>query len=100
MSHSPGVKICSSRGFTVDSMGDTVARLREHGGELIGEVVQYENQYRLFYMRGPAGIIDRRHASSPACAGDSLGALCEKGSLVGHAPRFPGLIRRAHRQKS
>jgi catechol 2,3-dioxygenase-like lactoylglutathione lyase family enzyme len=43
--------------FAVESVDDTVARLREHGGELIGEVVQYENQYRLCYMRGPAQII-------------------------------------------
>ena len=43
--------------FTVDSVDDTVAQLRAHGGELIGEVVQYEDKYRLCYMRGPAGII-------------------------------------------
>jgi predicted enzyme related to lactoylglutathione lyase len=43
--------------FAVDSLDDTVARLRKHGGELMGEVVQYENLYRLCYLRGPAGII-------------------------------------------
>lgn len=43
--------------FAVESVDDTVARLRAHGGELIGEVAQFENQYRLCYMRGPAGII-------------------------------------------
>jgi len=43
--------------FAVESIDDTVARLRDHGGELIGEVVQYEETYRLCYMRGPAGII-------------------------------------------
>jgi catechol 2,3-dioxygenase-like lactoylglutathione lyase family enzyme len=43
--------------FTVESVDDTVARLRAHGAELIGEVVQYEHMYRLCYMRGPAGII-------------------------------------------
>ena len=43
--------------FTVESVDDTVARLRSHGAELIGEVVQYEDKYRLCYMRGPAGII-------------------------------------------
>lgn len=43
--------------FAVDNVDDTVDRLREHGGELIGEVVQYGDQYRLCYMRGPAGII-------------------------------------------
>jgi catechol 2,3-dioxygenase-like lactoylglutathione lyase family enzyme len=43
--------------FTVESVDDTVARLRAHGAELIGEVAQYEDMYRLCYMRGPAGII-------------------------------------------
>jgi catechol 2,3-dioxygenase-like lactoylglutathione lyase family enzyme len=43
--------------FTVESVDDSVARLRAHGAELIGEVVQYEDTYRLCYMRGPAGII-------------------------------------------
>jgi catechol 2,3-dioxygenase-like lactoylglutathione lyase family enzyme len=43
--------------FTVDSVDDTVARLRGSGAELVGEIVQYEDKYRLCYMRGPAGII-------------------------------------------
>ncbi len=43
--------------FAVDSVDESVARLRAHGAELIGEVVQYEDQYRLCYLRGPAGII-------------------------------------------
>jgi catechol 2,3-dioxygenase-like lactoylglutathione lyase family enzyme len=43
--------------FIVESVDDTVARLRANGGELVGEVVQYEDKYRLCYMRGPAGII-------------------------------------------
>ncbi len=43
--------------FAVDSLDDTIARLRANGAELIGEVVQYEDIYRLCYMRGPAGII-------------------------------------------
>jgi predicted enzyme related to lactoylglutathione lyase len=43
--------------FAVESVDDTVARLRDNGGELIGEVAQYEDKYRLCYMRGPAGII-------------------------------------------
>ena len=43
--------------FTVESVDDTVARLRDIGGELIGEVAQYEDLYRLCYLRGPAGII-------------------------------------------
>jgi len=43
--------------FTVESVDDTVAHLRPHGAELIGEVTQYEDKYRLCYVRGPAGII-------------------------------------------
>lgn len=43
--------------FEVDDIDETVARLSARGGELIGEVAQYENMYRLCYMRGPAGII-------------------------------------------
>jgi catechol 2,3-dioxygenase-like lactoylglutathione lyase family enzyme len=43
--------------FAVEDIDDTVAGLRAHGAELIGEVVQYEDRYRLCYMRSPAGII-------------------------------------------
>ena len=43
--------------FTVTSVADTLGRLQSHGGELIGEVAEYEDQYRLCYVRGPAGII-------------------------------------------
>lgn len=43
--------------FTVESVDDTVAHLRDQGAELIGEVTQYEDKYRLCYVRGPAGII-------------------------------------------
>ncbi len=43
--------------FAVESVDDAVARLRAQGAELMGEVVQYEDKYRLCYMRGPAGII-------------------------------------------
>ena len=43
--------------FEVDDVDDVVARLEAHGGELIGEIVEYEDQYRLCYLRGPAGII-------------------------------------------
>ena len=43
--------------FAVENLDDTVARLRAHGAELVGGIVRYEDQYRLCYMRGPAGII-------------------------------------------
>ena len=43
--------------FAVDNVDETVASLRARGGVLLGEVVDYEDKYRLCYMRGPAGII-------------------------------------------
>jgi catechol 2,3-dioxygenase-like lactoylglutathione lyase family enzyme len=43
--------------FAVDDIDDTVARLRVHGAELVGEVAQYEDSYRLCYLRGPSGIL-------------------------------------------
>ena len=43
--------------FAVDDIEDVLARLRAHGAELVGEVVQYEDSYRLCYVRGPEGIM-------------------------------------------
>ncbi|MEV3960779.1 VOC family protein [Nocardia sp. NPDC050193] len=43
--------------FAVDNLDDVIARLRNHGAELVGEVAQYENIYRLCYVRGPENII-------------------------------------------
>jgi catechol 2,3-dioxygenase-like lactoylglutathione lyase family enzyme len=43
--------------FAVDDLDDTLARLREHGAQLVDEVVQYEDAYRLCYVRGPEGIL-------------------------------------------
>ncbi len=43
--------------FQVDDVDVTVAALRPHGAELVGEVARYEDVYRLAYVRGPAGII-------------------------------------------
>lgn len=43
--------------FAVDDIHAVLARLQAHGAELIGEVVQYEDSYRLCYVRGPEGII-------------------------------------------
>jgi catechol 2,3-dioxygenase-like lactoylglutathione lyase family enzyme len=43
--------------FAVDDIDDTVARLGKRGATLVGEVVNYENVYRLCYIRGPEGII-------------------------------------------
>ena len=43
--------------FAVDDLDDTLARLREHDAQLVDEVVQYEDVYRLCYVRGPEGIL-------------------------------------------
>src|SRR5712671_1775994 len=43
--------------FAVDDVDDTLARLRKHGAQLVDEVVQYEDAYRLCYVRGPEGIL-------------------------------------------
>jgi catechol 2,3-dioxygenase-like lactoylglutathione lyase family enzyme len=43
--------------FAVEDIDDVVARLRSHGGELVGEIAQYEDVYRLCFMRGPEGIM-------------------------------------------
>jgi catechol 2,3-dioxygenase-like lactoylglutathione lyase family enzyme len=43
--------------FTVEDVDDTLARLRKRGAQLVGEVVQYEDMYRLCYIRGPEGIL-------------------------------------------
>ncbi|WP_432176487.1 VOC family protein [Streptomyces sp. Tue6028] len=43
--------------FAVDDIDDVIARLRTHGAELVGEVAQFEDIYRLCYVRGPEGIV-------------------------------------------
>ncbi len=43
--------------FTVDDIDDTLSRLVPHGAELVDKVVQYADQYRLCYIRGPEGIL-------------------------------------------
>jgi catechol 2,3-dioxygenase-like lactoylglutathione lyase family enzyme len=45
--------------FAVDDLDDTLARLRKHGAQLVDEVVEYEDLYRLCYVRGPEGILIR-----------------------------------------
>jgi catechol 2,3-dioxygenase-like lactoylglutathione lyase family enzyme len=52
--NAPGIRHVS---FAVDDIDAVVARLRARGVELVGEVVSYENFYRLGYVRGPEGII-------------------------------------------
>ncbi len=43
--------------FTVDDIDDTLVRLGKRGAKLVGKVSQYENMYRLCYIRGPEGIL-------------------------------------------
>jgi predicted enzyme related to lactoylglutathione lyase len=43
--------------FAVEDIEDVIARLRTHGAELVGEVAQYEDSYRLCFVRGPEGFI-------------------------------------------
>src|SRR5881409_1139009 len=59
--------------FAVDDIDGTLTRLREHGAELVDEVVQYEDTYRLCYIRGPEGLL--------------IGLAQELGS--GHRPTRP-----------
>ena len=43
--------------FTVSDINETLDRLQKHGAKLVGEVVRYEDSYRLCYVRGPEGIL-------------------------------------------
>jgi catechol 2,3-dioxygenase-like lactoylglutathione lyase family enzyme len=43
--------------FAVDDLDETLVRLRRHGAQLVGEVVQYQQAYRLCYIRGPEGLL-------------------------------------------
>jgi len=43
--------------FTVDDIDETLARLQKIGAQLVGEVIQYQNLYRLCYLRGPEGLL-------------------------------------------
>jgi catechol 2,3-dioxygenase-like lactoylglutathione lyase family enzyme len=43
--------------FAVDDLDETLERLRKHGAQLVGDVVQYKDAYRLCYIRGPEGLL-------------------------------------------
>lgn len=62
--------------FEVDDIDDTVRRLQPHGGELIGEIVNYQDIYLLCYLRGPEGIIVEL-AQAIASSGEAQTALAE-----------------------
>jgi len=53
-SNAPGIRHVT---FAVDDLDAVLSDIRDHGGELVGEVQNYENVYKLCYVRGPAGII-------------------------------------------
>ena len=53
-SNAPGIRHLT---FAVDDLDAVLADIRDHGAELVGEVQNYENVYKLCYVRGPAGII-------------------------------------------
>ena len=78
--------------FAVDDLDDTLARLREHGAQLVDEVVQYEDAYRLCYIRGPEGIL----IGLAEPIGDAKRALGrDSGTLAqtsGRLPAAPGGI--------
>jgi catechol 2,3-dioxygenase-like lactoylglutathione lyase family enzyme len=43
--------------FAVEDLDELLVRLQKHGAQLVGEVVQYENSYKLCYIRGPEGLL-------------------------------------------
>ena len=57
--------------FTVDNLNELVSRLTKHGAELVGEIVQYENAYRLCYIRGTEGLLIGLAEQLPATADKS-----------------------------
>jgi catechol 2,3-dioxygenase-like lactoylglutathione lyase family enzyme len=70
--------------FTVYDIDETLARLRKHGAQLVGDVVQYEESYRLCYIRGPEGLLiglaEELRPSDPAA----------KARAAAHAPSAEG----------
>ena len=64
--------------FTVDDIDDTLVRLGQRGARLVGEVVQYENLYRLCYIRGPEGIL--------IGLAQQLGQQASRANPMGHKP--------------
>jgi catechol 2,3-dioxygenase-like lactoylglutathione lyase family enzyme len=61
--------------FAVDDIDETLTRLRARGAQLVGEVVQYEESYRLCYIRGPEGLLiglaEELRKHGPAARGES-----------------------------
>jgi hypothetical protein len=77
--------------FAVKDIEDVLARLRAHGAELLGDVAQYEDSYRLCYLRGPEGIIvglaeQIRERSVAAELAHPYGKCCSGPSELGGLP--------------
>ena len=77
--------------FAMDDLDDTFARLREHGAQLVDEVVQYKDVYRLCYMRGPERILIGRPIKSADARTRSpssrIGVLADPRLAVSQRPR-------------
>jgi hypothetical protein len=72
--------------FAVSDIDDTPARLRKHRAQLVGEVVQYENAYRLCYIRGPGLLIG---LAEPLGMHRQRLASCHPSSRSCHDPSLP-----------
>ena len=72
--------------FAVDDLDHTLARLRKHGAQLVDEVVQYEDVYRLSYVRGPEGILIGPSRSADATAARSARSSLPRSSALGARP--------------
>jgi catechol 2,3-dioxygenase-like lactoylglutathione lyase family enzyme len=72
--------------FAVDDIDDTLARLRKRGAQLVGEVVQYEDVYRLCYIRGPKDFSSGspKNSAEPATCAPDLLARTPQLCTVGH----------------
>src|SRR6266545_4759212 len=85
--------------FTVESVDDTIARLRANGAELVGEVAQYEDKYRLGYTRGPRASSSRwpRNSSEALTAFGETGVARQELGVALHPvlpPPLGGLAQR------
>lgn len=74
--------------FTIQNIDDTLVRLRQRAAALVGDVVQYEDSYRLCYIRGPEGLLigpaqelGRQNAGADAKGWDAVIGRLENGSI-------------------
>ena len=74
--------------FAVDDLDDTLARLRKHGAQLVDEVVQYEDMYRLCYIRGPGGH-SHRAGRANRLTPDTRSGVIRAHSRIGRPAPWP-----------